>query len=339
MVHFKKIITIIIAFLLIVIFATHILFNTHVGLGEYDKWYEGLNTSPHEDDIKIQFAGVSTLLISDDSTHILTDGFFSRFSTAQMLLDSIQPNVDDIEWALKKMGIGELDAVLAVHSHFDHAMDSPEVTEQTKSILYGSESTEMIAKGWGLPESRFALLKDRQPLFFGKFKVTPIVTNHFEFPEGFMRKKAMEEGLVIEQPLTPPAKAADYKMGEVYTFLFEHPKGSFLLQSSAGWKSGTLDGIEVDHVIMGVGGLGTQTEEYQASYFNEIVNKVKAQNVYLIHWDAFSGSIRKPIQGPSRLLNWLGGKTQKSFKAIEREASKQGNINVYLLPQWQTIGF
>jgi len=111
------------------------------------------------------------------------------------------------------------------------------------------------------------------------------------------------------------------------------------LQSSAGWKSGSLDSIEVDKVIMGIGGLGSQTEDYQASYFSEIVDEVGASEVYLVHWDAFSGSIREPIQGPSLFADWYAGKTQKSFQAIEREASKRENINVYLLPQWQSVVF
>lgn len=51
-------------------------------------------------------------------------------------------------------------------------------------------------------------------------------------------------------------------MGGAYTFLFEHPKSCFILQSSAGWKEGSQSGIVVDHVIMGIGGLGSQTKEY-----------------------------------------------------------------------------
>jgi len=129
----------------------------------------------------------------------------------------------------------------------------------------------------------------------------------------------------------------DYKMGGAYTFLFEHPKGSFILQSSAGWKEGSLDGISVDKVIMGVGGLGSQTTDYQETYFSQMVDKLGAKDVYVIHWDAFAGSIRKPIQGPSRFLDWYAGKTHKSFQAIEREAAKRTNVRVFLLPQWKNV--
>ena len=336
---FKKVILAVLVLLLVGVVFVGFVFHSHVGIGDYEKWYEGVNTSPDEETIKIQFAGVSTMLITDDSTSILTDGFFSRFSTYDMLFGKIEPQVDDISWAIDKMGIDQLDGVLVVHSHFDHAMDAPEVAKLTNTTIYGSESTANIGRGWNLPESQISVIEDGKPIQLGKFKVTPILSNHFEFPDPEMKEQALGGNQEITTPLVPPVAALDYKMGGAYTFLFEHPKGSFILQSSAGWKEGSLDSIQVDKVIMGIGGLGSQTEEYQASYFSEIVDKVGASEVYLVHWDAFSGSIREPIQGPSLFLDWYAGKTQKSFEAIEREASKRENVNVHLLPQWQTVAF
>jgi len=141
----------------------------------------------------------------------------------------------------------------------------------------------------------------------------------------------------ITEPLIPPVSALAYKMGGAYSFLFEHPEGSFLLQSSAGWKSGSLDGIQVDKVILGVGGLGAQTTDYQATYFKELVDAVSANHIYLIHWDAFAGSIRQPIQGPSLFIDWYAGSTIKGFEAVEREVAKRSGLKVNLLPQWKKV--
>ncbi len=331
----------ILAILLILVFLAGAvilyMFTTNVGIGEYDKWYEGVQANSDEGGVKVQFAGVSTLLISDDSTQILTDGFFSRFSTYKMLFGEIEPQKDDIRWAVDKMGIDKLDGILVVHSHFDHAMDAPEIALLTQATMYGSESTANIGRGWDLPENQIRVIQDGVPLQFGKFKVTPILSNHFEFPDPAMKESALGGDQEIRSPLTPPVSAFDYKMGGAYTFLFEHPTGSFILQSSAGWKAGSLEGIKVDKVIIGIGGLGSQTKSYQETYFEELVDKVGAKDVYLIHWDGFSGSIRKPITGPSRFLDWYAGKTKKSFEAIEREASKRKDIRIHLLPQWEEV--
>lgn len=311
--------------------------NSHVSLGEFVKLYEGVNTNPLENDVKIQFVGVSTLVISDDSTTILTDGFFSRFPAWDMLFGEIEPQTEDIKWAVDKLNMKQLDAILVVHSHFDHAMDAPEVAKLTGASIYGSESTANIGRGWQLPEAQIKVFQDRQSLQFGKFKVTPILSNHFVFANAAVKEQALGGNQEITEPLVPPAPALAYKMGGAYSFLIEHPKGSFLLQSSAGWKSGSLDGIQVDKVILGIGGLGSQTAEYQATYFEELVDKVAANHIYLIHWDAFVGSIRQPIQGPCRFLDWYAGNMHKGFEVVEREVAKRPNLKVNLLPQWEKV--
>ena len=311
--------------------------NNHVGIGKYEKLYEGVDTNPSNSDIKIQFVGVSTLVISDDSTTIMTDGFFSRFRSSDMLFGEIEPQKEDIKWAVDKLAINQLDAILVVHSHFDHAMDAPEVAKLTGAPMYGSESTANIGRGWNLPENQIKVFQDRQPMQFGKFKVTPILSNHFVFANAAVKEQALGGSQEITAPLIPPVSALDYKMGGAYSFLFEHPKGSFLLQSSAGWKSGSLAGIQVDKVILGIGGIGSQTTDYQTTYFKELVDVVNAKHIYLIHWDAFAGSIRQPIQGPSLFLDWYAGSMIKGFEAVEREVAKRPHLKVNLLPQWEKV--
>lgn len=311
--------------------------NNHVSIGEYEKLYEGVDINPSNSDIKIQFVGVSTLVISDDSTTLMTDGFFSRFASKDILFGEIEPQKEDIKWAVDKLAMDKLDAILVVHSHFDHAMDAPEVAKLTGAPMYGSESTANIGRGWKLPENQINVFQDRQPMQFGKFKVTPILSNHFVFANAAVKEQALGGSQEITAPLVPPVSALDYKMGGAYSFLFEHPKGSFLLQSSAGWKSGSLDGIQVDKVILGIGGLGSQTVTYQEIYFKELVDAVNAKQLYLIHWDAFAGSIRQPIQGPSLFLDWYASSTIKGFEAVEREVAKRPNLKVNLLPQWEKV--
>lgn len=311
--------------------------NNHASIGEYEKWYEGVDTNPTQSDLKIQFVGVSTLVISDDSTTIMTDGFFSRFSSWDMLFGEIEPQTADIKWAVDKLAMDKLDAILVVHSHFDHAMDAPEVAKLTGAPMYGSASTANIGRGWNLAENQIKVFQDGRAMQFGKFKVTPILSNHYVFANAAVKEQALGGNQEITELLVPPVSALAYKMGGAYSFLFEHPEGSFLLQSSAGWKSGSLDGIQVDKVILGVGGLGAQTEDYQATYFKELVDAVSAKHIYLIHWDAFAGSIRQPIQGPSLFIDWYAGATIKGFEAVEREVAKRPGLKVNLLPQWEIV--
>lgn len=60
------------------------------------------------------------------------------------------------------MGITELDDILMVHSHLDHAMDAPEVANIIGASVYGSESTTNISRRWGLSENQIKLIQDGQ---------------------------------------------------------------------------------------------------------------------------------------------------------------------------------
>lgn len=285
--------------------------------------------------IVVQFAGVSTLLLSDGETTILTDGYFTRPSALQLGFGKIAPNEDDVKWAVKRLGITTLDAILVVHSHFDHAMDAPLVAKLTGAPVYGSESTANICRGLGLQEGQIRLLEEKQSLQFGDFRVTPILSNHYEFANERVRASALGGNQEITAPLVPPVPQDAYKMGGAYTFYIEHPLGTFLIHSSAGWKENTLDSIQADVVFLGVGGLGAQTETYQQEYFRQIVDQVNPQRVILIHWDALTGSIRKPLQGEVLLVDKIMGKTQETFDAVEREMDGRPDILLYTLPQWE----
>ena len=80
----------------------------------------------------------------DDRRLVLAPG------TAALLLGKIAPDVDAIERGLARNGVDEqLAAVFPVHSHYDHAMDAPEVARRTGALLLGSESTANIGARLG----------------------------------------------------------------------------------------------------------------------------------------------------------------------------------------------
>ena len=195
----------------------------------------------------------------------MTDGFFTRPGKARVFLGRISPDPDRIAASLEKAGVRELAAVFAVHSHYDHAMDSPEVARRTGALLVGSESTANIGRGVGFPEDRIRVVRPGEPMRWGAFTVTAIASAHF--PHGM----AMGE---IREPLVPPARATEYLEGGSYSLLVEHPAGSLLVQGSAGWREGALSGRHADVVLLGIGGLGTRDDVYREDYWRNVVEAV-----------------------------------------------------------------
>ncbi|MCB0502713.1 MAG: MBL fold metallo-hydrolase, partial [Bacteroidetes bacterium] len=128
--------------------------------------------------LQVQFLGNTNLLFTDGETSILTDGFFTRPNAFKVLFGKVEPDKSIVEECLKKAGIEQLDAVIPLHSHFDHAMDAPMVADITDATLIGSTSTLNIGKGYGLPTEQMMIAPLNQVLEIGKFKITFIASRH-----------------------------------------------------------------------------------------------------------------------------------------------------------------
>ena len=272
--------------------------------------------------VTVTFLGVSSLLFDDGRTALLTDGFFTRPVLASVLLGRVVPDPERIDRGLERASIVRLAAVFAVHSHYDHALDSPDVARRTGALLVGSESTANIGRGAGLHEDRMRLYRPGEPMRFGAFEVTAIRSRHF--PHG------MAEG-EITVPLVPPARATAYREGGSWSLVIRHPLGTALVQGSAGWVDGALAGQHADVVFLGIGGLGTKDDAYREAYYREVVEAVGPRLVVPIHYDDFSLPFEDPPSPMPVLLDDVPG----SLAFLERRATPGRRLG--LLPAWQRV--
>lgn len=275
------------------------------------------------DRLTATFLGVSTVLFDDGETQLLTDGFFSRPSLLATAAGRISPDRERIAAALQRADVERLAAVLVVHSHYDHAMDAPEVARRTGALLVGSPSTANVARGWALPERRIQVATPDAPLRFGRFTVTFIPSRHL--PHGV----AMGE---IEAPLVPPARATEYREGGSYSLLVEHPLGRVLVQGSAGWAEGALAGRRADVVLLGIGGMGSFGEAYMADYWREVVAPLGARCVIPTHYDDFTRPLGERIEPMPALVDDVGA----SFAFLTERARADG-LALATLPPWQPV--
>jgi L-ascorbate metabolism protein UlaG (beta-lactamase superfamily) len=151
-----------------------------------------------EGDFAVTFLGVSTLLLEDGESAVMTDGYFSRPSLAKVGLGKIAPDHDRIDAALARTGATRLAGVLPVHTHFDHALDSAVVAEQTGALLVGGESTANVGRGGGLPQERLRVVSSGESMQLGGFDLTWVESHHCP-PDRFPGS--------ITHPVVPPTKA------------------------------------------------------------------------------------------------------------------------------------
>lgn len=282
--------------------------------------YEGLQmaaTPVAPGDVQVKFLGVGTILIEDGETAILTDGFFSRPGLVKILLGKIEPDLNAIDAGLKRAGVSKLAALIVNHSHYDHAMDAPEVARRTGAMLIGSESTANIGRGWGLPETQIRAAKTGEAMQFGRFTVTLLPSRHA--PTGFT-------GGEITNPLKPPAGAFDYLEGASYAILVQHTDKSLLINASAGFEPGALNDIRAEVVMLGTGGLGNFGADHETAYWNEVVKGTGAQRIIAIHWDDFmTVPAGEPLSPASRLTGkFLLGDFDQMMAFLRGSGEKDG---------------
>ena len=275
------------------------------------------------DGLRVTFLGVSSLLISDGETSLMTDGFFSRPGRLKLLLGEVEPDRAVIAETLARFGVDRLAAVMVVHSHYDHSMDAPEVAMRTGAVLLGSESTANVGRGWGLPEDRIRVVESGRGLRFGSFELTAILSRHVDF--GLNRGSLGGE---IREPLVPPAPPLAYAEGGSYSVHIAHPQGNLLIQGSAGYLEGALQGYAADTVFLGVAALGIKEPEYQAAYFREVLGTLGARRVIPIHYDDFT----RPLTAPIRLLPSPFSRRDGGIDALLAHAEADAGIEFLLLP-------
>jgi L-ascorbate metabolism protein UlaG (beta-lactamase superfamily) len=273
--------------------------------------------------LTVTWAGVTTLLIDDGESAVMTDGFFSRPNLLEVGLRRLSPSTPRIEGCLARVGVDRLEAVLPVHTHFDHAMDSAVVAERTAACVVGGTSAVQVGRGHGLPEDRLVVATPGEPISLGAYDVTLFEARHCP-PDRFPG--------VITEPVVPPVKVSAYKCGEAWSTLVRHRPSErrLLIVGSAGYVRGALAGQRAEVVYLGVGQLGLQPEQYLVDYWAEAVRTVGARRVVLIHWDDFF----RPLHKPLRALPYVGDDLDESMRVLSRLAEEDG-VALHLPTLWQ----
>ncbi|MCV7382064.1 MBL fold metallo-hydrolase [Mycobacterium alsense] len=267
--------------------------------------------------------GVATLLLDDGSSALMTDGYFSRPGLARVAAGTVAPSPARVDGCLARAKVSLLEAVIPVHTHLDHALDSALVADRTGARLVGGESAANVGRGYGLPEDRLVVATPGEPIRLGAFDVTLVESHHCP-PDRFPG--------AIEAPLRPPVRASAYRCGEAWSALVHHRPSDrrLLIQGSAGFVKGALAGRRAEVVYLSVGQLGLRPRSYLLDYWAETVRAVGARRVILIHWDDFFSPLSKPL----RALPYAGDDLDVSVRVLDELAAHDG-VALHMPTVWR----
>jgi L-ascorbate metabolism protein UlaG (beta-lactamase superfamily) len=228
-------------------------------------------------------------------------------------LGKVSPSAARVDGCLARLNVKRLEAVIPVHTHFDHVLDSAMVADRTGALLVGGESAANVGRGHGIAEDRVVIAESGTPIQLGAFDITLVESRHSP-PDRFPGE--------ITEPVIPPVKVAAYRCGEAWsTFVHHRSSGRrLLIQGSAGFVKGSLAGQDADVVYLGVGQLGLQPESYLVDYWAETVRTVGAYRVVLVHWDDFF----RPLSKPLRALPYVADDLDVSLRVLSRLAEQDG---------------
>jgi L-ascorbate metabolism protein UlaG (beta-lactamase superfamily) len=267
------------------------------------------------------FLGTSSILLKDEHTAVLCDGFVTRPSLLRVAFGRIAPDRALIERAMRRLGVSSLDAVLCVHSHYDHALDAPVWASLGGAELLGSPSTAQIGRGYGLPEPSLRVVSNGETVSYGDFRLTFLDSVHSpgdRFPG------------TVDAPLVPPARAAAWKTGAAYSVVVTHPAGTLVVHASANWRPGILHGRDAEVVYLGIGELGRQRCAFIEEYWTQVVRATSARRVVLVHWDDMFRGIGRPL----RPMPYAMDDFPRTFREILTRAETDG-VEVVLPVPWQ----
>ncbi len=285
----KKIGKIVLLLILILFATSYYLFKPSGDLSNYNSYFPVTEREAEKGEINVTFFGNTTLLFDDGVTQLLFDPYFSRPTKWQaisstigidsLLIDSITQNY-----------LTHLKGIYVSHSHFDHILDLPLISDITNASTYGSLSTQNYSIANRTKENLLSDYDLEKGHKIGQFHVLPIRSIH---SEPTIVNNDLNQVFTSNKRL--PYKYSEFKEGGSYDFLITHGKKKFLIKSSFNSLKDQYSNFKIDVAFLGITGLGKANAKKTNAYFQEFIQEINPKLIVPIHWDDFLIPLKYPL--------------------------------------------
>jgi L-ascorbate metabolism protein UlaG (beta-lactamase superfamily) len=263
--------------------------------------------------VRVRWLGTAGFEIAYQDHVVLFDPYFTRASLARCVLSSITPDVD-----LVRMHAPRADAIVLGHTHFDHALDAPEIALHTGAKVFGSRSAANLCRARGVPADRVEVV-ERDPgsqaveREVGPFKLRFVPSAHSRFAYG--RVPFAGE---IDDCDAVPMKMPAYRCGAVFGVEIAVAGKTLFHLGSAELLDASLDTRHVDLLLLCVAGWTASRDLPE-----RVAQKLSPAAVLLSHWDDFF----RPLSRPARALPAM-----QLPRLVERLGRAARDVRVGTLP-------
>ncbi len=227
--------------------------------------------------LEAKWLGVAGVMLKDDQTTLLIDPVFTKPTISHWLFNAqFQANPEKAKAALLKNEISKVDGIFISHCHFDHASDVAFLSSHLKAPVYGGESLRKIVHHFDA-KSPFNLMGDKSEVQIGQFKIKmfhrphPAIIRSIDWH--FLGGKISEF----------KGNFYDYREGEVWMFIIEHPEGITIFdQSSVFFEESRKYAGKVDNLFLGVA-----NAENKQTHMENNIQILEPKRVISIHHEFF----------------------------------------------------
>lgn len=233
--------------------------------------------------VRVQWLGTAGFAIEHAGTVVLIDPYVTRASLRRCLLSRL---VSDP--AAVARHTPRADAIVAGHTHFDHALDIPAIARSTGATVFGSRSAVALCRAAGVPEAR-ARNVERAP------GSEPVVAEIGPFRLRF-HPSAHSRLLLGRVPFPGeitdcdelPLRAERYRCGAVFAVEIQVAGRRLVHLGSAEIIDG-LDAKEPDLLLLCVAGWTTSRD-----FPERVARALSPRAVLFSHWDNFFLPLDRP---------------------------------------------
>jgi L-ascorbate metabolism protein UlaG (beta-lactamase superfamily) len=257
--------------------------------------------------LEARWLGIGGVSITDGKDTLFFDPVATKPNLKHWFFGSaFKSNPDQAQKILRETQTKNLRAIFISHTHFDHAVDAPEIARATGATMYGGPSLEVVAKAYNPEAPRFKFIGNRDVVRVGDFKITAINREHapvlrflgWHFLPGPVR---MEFDFGFYQ----------YREGEVWCYFVEHPLGNILLdQGSQFFEENKGYSGKVKAYFLGVANKVSMQDLVENN-----IGKILPKKVIPIHFDFFflqSETLEK-LRMPQNQLEEIQEKVKAGF--------------------------
>jgi L-ascorbate metabolism protein UlaG (beta-lactamase superfamily) len=231
--------------------------------------------------LSMQWLGTAGFVLAYEGFCLVIDPHLSRYSLRSVLSKhALRPQAE-----LLDRYVPRADAILVGHTHFDHALDVPELARRRSCKVYGSTSLQALMQ-IACQADRAVAVEPGIVYSLGPFDVTFVRSLHSKLLLGL---KVNGEGEITCDHLDH-LHQGNYRCGQVFGIHIAVAGRTFYHQGSANLIESELLHRDVDYLLCGIAGRG-----FTPNFTERILTSLRPQTVIAHHHDNFFLPVDAPM--------------------------------------------